>query len=130
MVERGPPVNLLQPTAGRIAPTDERLFERAGVAPPNEVREPKGCPRCNGYGYQGRTGVFEIAVLDDDFGLWLTDGKQQQEIRKHLGELGVKSITARTLEKFAAGETSLREVARLFWSSLGNTGSPLEQDND
>ena len=27
------------------------------------VHEPKGCERCNGTGYRGRTGVFE--VLDD-----------------------------------------------------------------
>lgn len=103
-----------------ISTVEARLFEKAGVAPPEEIFDPRGCASCNGYGYRGRTGVFEIALLDDDFGQWLAEGRAQHEIRRRLGEMGVKPVTTRAFEKVAAGETSLREVTRLFWSALGN----------
>jgi len=105
------------------------LFQRVGVEPPGEVLEPQGCPGCSGYGYRGRTGVFEIAVLDDEFGLWLADGRQQHEIRKRLAESGVRSLAAAALQKVAEGETSMREVARLFWSALGDVPPPFEDDD-
>ena len=107
-----------------ITATEMQLFEQAGVQAPDELLEPKGCESCAGYGYRGRTGVFEIALLDDNFGLWLADGHPQHDIRKELAEMGVKSITTRALEKVATGETSLREVTRLFWSALGETNGP------
>jgi type II secretory ATPase GspE/PulE/Tfp pilus assembly ATPase PilB-like protein len=103
-----------------ISAAEARLFEKASVAPPDEIFDPRGCASCSGYGYRGRTGVFEIALLDDDFGLWLADGRAQHEIRRRLDEMGVKSVTTRALEKVATGETSLREVTRLFWSALGD----------
>jgi general secretion pathway protein E len=107
-----------------VTDAERRLFDGVGVAPPDEVLDPRGCPKCNGYGYRGRTGVFEIALLDDDFGQWLADGRAQHEIRKRLGEMDVKPTTTRALEKVAAGETSLREVTRLFWSTLGGKNDP------
>jgi Zn-dependent protease len=38
----------------------------------------------------------------------LADGRAQHEIRKRLGEMGVRPTTTRALEKVAAGDTSLR----------------------
>jgi len=59
----------------------------------------------------------------------LADGPGQHEFRRRLGEMGVKSVTTRALEKVAASETSLREVTRLFWSALGN-GNEFSVDAD
>ncbi len=107
-----------------VADAEARLFDKVGVAPPAEILDPRGCQSCNGYGYRGRTGVFEIALLDDDFGLWLADGRAQHEIRNRLGEMGVTPVTTRALEKVAAGETTIRELTRLFWSTLGERSDP------
>jgi general secretion pathway protein E len=115
-----------QPRA--VSAAESRLFGQAGVNPPEKVFEARSCSSCNGYGYRGRTGVFEIALLDDEFGLWLADGQPQPEIRKRLGAMGIKSAATRALEKVAAGETSLREVARLFWSTLADVRVPLSLD--
>src|SRR5690606_5341346 len=37
-------------------PLDEKMEARKGV----------GCPECRGTGYVGRTGIFELLVMDDD----------------------------------------------------------------
>ena len=50
-----------QLTAKEIA--DDPRYPMLGLKVGDCVHEPKGCERCNGTGYRGRTGVFE--VLDD-----------------------------------------------------------------
>ncbi len=43
-----------------------RFFERARVGFPEAMPAASGCSRCNGSGYRGRIGLFEIAGGEDD----------------------------------------------------------------
>src|SRR5687768_11163669 len=52
------------------APTPLTSEERAGLRLTNEpnlqVSRGQGCIHCRGTGYRGRTGIFELLVLDDE----------------------------------------------------------------
>ena len=86
------------------------LFEHAHLEPPQTVLEPDGCGLCNNLGYIGRTGVFEVALIDDDLGAWLAQGPRQHEVRQRFAEMGARSLLVDALNKAKNGITSLKEV--------------------
>ncbi len=98
------------------------FFQHLALTPPPMLFDPKGCEACHGYGYRGRVGVFEIVMIDEDTGLWLTEGPRQQEMRRRFFQNGVRPLAADALQKVADGITSIQEVLRLFGQSFD---SPL-----
>ena len=45
------------------------------------VRRGTGCTQCNGTGYRGRTGVFEILVIDRELRSRITGGATREELK-------------------------------------------------
>jgi type IV pilus assembly protein PilB len=45
------------------------------------LKKPKGCEACQGSGYRGRVGVFEILVADDELREGIISGKDQFQLR-------------------------------------------------
>lgn len=41
-------------------------MRKLNLTEPKTIYEPIGCPNCNGTGYRGRVGIFEIISLDED----------------------------------------------------------------
>jgi type II secretory ATPase GspE/PulE/Tfp pilus assembly ATPase PilB-like protein len=97
-----------------VEPHERRLFEQADVAAPDEVFDAVGCSECFGHGYRGRTGVFQVVNIDDEFGGWLAQGRCPEEIRERLAVIGSRSIVADALGKAAAGLTTMSEVLRFY----------------
>ena len=97
-----------------LEPHERQLFEQANVPAPDEVFDAVGCPECFGHGYRGRTGVFQIVSIDDEFGGWLAQGRRPEEIRERLAAIGSRTIVADALQKAAAGVTSMSEVLRFY----------------
>ena len=93
-----------------LGDAERKLFDRYDVEPPDAVCVAQGCTQCNGYGYRGRTGVFEVAAIDQSFGAWLSDGRHQDEIRRRLLESGMRPMQHDALAKVASGRTTLHEV--------------------
>ncbi|MBN1909598.1 MAG: Flp pilus assembly complex ATPase component TadA [Pirellulales bacterium] len=90
------------------------LFEQAELVPPDSVFDAVGCPECHGYGYRGRTGVFQVVAIDDAMGNWLVEGPHQQAIRERMFAVGSRSLNIDALRKAAAGTTSMNEVLRFY----------------
>lgn len=77
------------------------------------VPGPDGCEACNGTGYRGRVGVFEVMPMDDELErLFLAEAPAEQ-IRAAALAAGMKTLRADALDKVAQGITSLDEVARV-----------------
>ena len=73
----------------------------------------KGCEKCRGLGYFGRTGVFEFWRLDTrDYDLIVTHSTEH-ELRRHLADLGHVSLLEDGLAKVQDGTTSLSEIRRM-----------------
>ena len=91
-------------------------FVAAGFEPEEaaglKTYEPVGCDVCRSTGYNGRLGVFEIMVMDDEMTRLFLKNAPSDELRTLAIEKGMVTLRRDALDKVAAGSTSLREVDR------------------
>ena len=71
-----------------------------------------GCAECRDSGYRGRTGVYEIMVLDDALKSLITPGTDVQALRRAALQQGMCSLRMAGMHKVEAGLTSLAEILR------------------
>ncbi|OGX08692.1 MAG: hypothetical protein A2Z88_11550 [Omnitrophica WOR_2 bacterium GWA2_47_8] len=72
----------------------------------------KGCSRCKSSGFSGRTGIFEILLVNEDIRR-LVDGKNSaDQIKKKAMELGMKGLRQDGLLKVKERMTTAEEVLR------------------
>ncbi len=72
----------------------------------------KGCERCHHTGYKGRTGIFEILLVDDSLREAILTRASTQELRRLAVERGMRSLRASGLALLLAGRTTIEEVLR------------------
>jgi type IV pilus assembly protein PilB len=73
----------------------------------------KGCSQCNGSGYRGRLGVFELFPIDDPIREMIMRGQDGGTIRAVAIATGMKTMFQDGLAKVLLGETTLEEVFRV-----------------
>lgn len=89
----------------------------AGV-PPDEAPgyvcyRGKGCPVCNGTGYKGRVGFYQVMPMLDEIRELILNGANTAEIKRETMRLGIKSMRQSGLTKLKEGVTSFEEVLRV-----------------
>jgi type IV pilus assembly protein PilB len=89
----------------------------AGV-PPDEAPSyvcyrGKGCPVCNGTGYKGRVGFYQVMPMLDEIRELILNGANTAEIKRETMRLGIKSMRQSGLTKLKEGVTSFEEVLRV-----------------
>lgn len=72
-----------------------------------------GCQRCKGTGYLGRTGLFEILLIDNEIREFIIQKKDSQTIKEHAVKKGMKTLRMDGLRKVLRGITTLEEVLRV-----------------
>lgn len=72
----------------------------------------KGCQACNQLGYQGRTGIYELIIIDEELRHLIHNGAAEHELEKHARQHG-PSIRADGARKILAGVTTVDEVLRV-----------------
>ena len=72
-----------------------------------------GCPRCGGTGYMGRTAIFEVFPMLDEFQDMVASGATRQAIARRARELGIHSMTDDAAQKIRAGITTCEEAIRV-----------------
>lgn len=78
------------------------------------VHNPKGCEKCNGTGYKGRTAVHEILKLTDDIRRLIISGKSADDIRDYAVQNGMKTLYKDGLIKMKKGLTDIAEIERVL----------------
>lgn len=78
-----------------------------------EVVRPKGCNDCMRTGYKGRTGIFEVVVVDDDMRELIKAKASPREYRTLLKKRGIPSLRRVGLQKVREGLTTVDEVVRV-----------------
>lgn len=73
----------------------------------------RGCPKCGGSGYRGRTVVSEILEFDDELQQLIVRGFPQEEAMAIARKQGVVTLHEDALLKCLAGETTYEEVLRI-----------------
>jgi general secretion pathway protein E len=76
------------------------------------VYEPVGCDTCQGSGYRGRTGIYELVVMDDTLRQLIHDRASEQELTGYARRKS-PSIRDDAVEKILQGVTSVQEVLKV-----------------
>jgi len=77
-----------------------------------------GCENCLKTGYWGRTGIFELLVIDDRIKEMVSKRAGSHIIKQAAVEKGMATLRADGLHKALAGETTLEEVCRATQDSI------------
>ena len=93
-------------------PNIKHVMETAGHAA-EMLTHGEGCSRCNGSGYSGRIGVYELFVPSDDIRQAISDGATLQELRRHAKSLDAPTLLSDGMAKAKAGITTVEEVFRV-----------------
>jgi type IV pilus assembly protein PilB len=72
-----------------------------------------GCSRCNGKGYAGRLGIFELFVPADTMLEAIAQGFNLHELREMAHRTGLKTLREDGLAKAKLGLTTVEEVMRV-----------------
>ncbi len=72
----------------------------------------KGCPTCNGTGYKGRVGLYEVMEVNDDLRELILIGASSLELKKKSIENGMITLRGSGMQKLRDGVTTLEEVLR------------------
>ncbi len=72
--------------------------------------KPVGCDRCNGSGYKGRVGIYQIMPISEEIERIILAHGTALEIEQQSKREGVKTLRESGLVKVKAGLTSLEEV--------------------
>jgi type IV pilus assembly protein PilB len=96
-------------------PTREQLME-LNLTPEQVKGRPfyygEGCDKCNNLGFKGRTGLFELMVMNDDLRDMVSRGASTDAIRQYTRKLGMMSLRDAGLRALFGGQTTLDEVVR------------------
>lgn len=79
----------------------------------NYIYRPKGCASCLDTGYQGRTGIHEIMMVEDNIRGLVMKNVGAIDIKKAAMEQDMKTLREVAADKVVNGETAIEEVLRV-----------------
>ena len=89
----------------------------AGIAPDEASSvvcyHGKGCSACNGTGYKGRVGFYQVMPMLEEIKELVLNGANTAEIKRESMRLGIKTMRQSGLTKLREGVTSFEEVLRV-----------------
>jgi type II secretory ATPase GspE/PulE/Tfp pilus assembly ATPase PilB-like protein/DNA-binding NarL/FixJ family response regulator len=111
-------VRRICPACRDAVPVDRALLGSLGPLfsdlPPAQVFKGGGCRKCHGSGYQGRTGVYEVLLPDNQMRHLMTSGASLLELNRYAVEHAQHTMLMDAREKVEQGITTLEEVLRVF----------------
>jgi len=90
----------------------ERQMLDLGPGAHARLWRPVGCDACDGSGYRGRTGIYELITIDEALRTMIHDAKSEGEMLLHARQ-HCHSLAHDGFQKVVSGETSLEEVLRV-----------------
>jgi general secretion pathway protein E len=114
----------------RLGFTPEHLFEAAGKdygfhdaqrppPPAGMVYRATGCSACMGTGYMGRTGIYELLMMNDEIRALVLKDTDANTIRKAAVADGMRTLRADGMRKVLSGWTTIEEVMRVTQEDVG-----------
>ena len=99
----------------QIKPPSQLLID-LGI-PPDEVKsftvyKGKGCTICNGTGYKGRLGLYEVMTMKEEIKELVLARASASEIKKEAIRSGMKTLRQSGMTKIKDGMTTIEEVLR------------------
>jgi len=75
----------------------------------------EGCPKCHDTGFVGRTGIYEVMVVDREMRELISGGKGTDDIRDCYRRAGGKTLLEQGIRLAEKEQTSLEEVMRVAY---------------
>ena len=82
-----------------------------------ELRKGVGCTRCNGTGYLGRSGVYEILEMTPSLVRAANQGDPAEFVAVASKQIEGETLTDHAVEKVFAGQTTIEEAMRISTQS-------------
>jgi len=76
------------------------------------IHDPVGCPACNGTGYEGRVGLYELVVFNDTMRKLIHDDAGEQQLAAEAFK-DAPTLAESSYDHVLAGRTSLAEVLKV-----------------
>ncbi len=87
--------------------------EYPGITLPPVIYRGRGCDACFGLGTLGRTGIYELLLIDPEVCSMIIRRAPAGEIKEYAVGRGMKALREDGLAKVAAGITTIEEVMRV-----------------
>jgi len=107
-------VRLLCPHCKQSYQADEAECELLGLTSEQSatLHRATGCDQCNHQGYRGRTGIYELIVVDDPLKALIHNRASEAEMIAHVRRT-TASIRDDGRARILSGDTSIEEVLRV-----------------
>jgi type IV pilus assembly protein PilB len=103
-----------------IEPADPVIAQAFGMTIPEGAQfimaHGRGCPRCNGTGMKGRTGVYEFMPMSDTLRQMIVQNASAPQLREQAISEGMMTMRECALRKMLTGQTTPDEVTRVLFS--------------
>lgn len=109
-------VRVLCAACKRAAPVPSEaanVFARLGGEAPATYHEPHGCERCDGTGFKGRTGIYEVLLMSDGLRRQVHDGGDARALHAAAASAGMTTLYEDGMLKAGRGLTTVSEVLRV-----------------
>lgn len=109
-------VRLICPECKAPAKISEEIladFNISGKPKDGQIFTSKGCPACKFTGYKGRTGIYEVIMMEDALREMVLQKASSQQIKKKAVELGMRTLRQDGWQKILKGITTVEEVMRV-----------------
>jgi len=115
-------LRVICPHCRQVRPPEEAVvvteeLRRIGATSP-QLYEGAGCDKCVKTGYLGRTGIFEIMLVDNEIKELITQQHPSHIIKEAAIRKGMTTLREDGLRKALAGITTLEEVYRVTQDSV------------
>ncbi len=98
-------------------------LHRANTLGLEEIREARAndtlCPTCNGIGYKGRIGVYEVMQVSDRIQTLINESASIEQLKEVAVDEGMTTLLAYSLNLVQQGHTTLDEVERVTFTDSG-----------
>jgi len=91
-----------------------KVLYRAGKVVYSKRGKPRTCENCQGTGFVGRMGIFEIIIMNDELRKAVIQSKSLSEIATQFRRAKMLYLQEQALKKVVAGTTSINEMVRVF----------------
>lgn len=99
------------------APAEPTRKQKELLGPLLDGLQPRtgmGCEECRHTGYRGRTGIYELLVVDPGMQDLIAQGSHSAPLRRYARAHGFRTLVEDALEKIATGQTTLAELVRVI----------------
>ncbi|MCP2730024.1 GspE/PulE family protein [Limnofasciculus baicalensis] len=101
----------------------EISFYKANSLTPEKINEARSqgvlCQKCNGIGYKGRVGVYEVMRVTERLATLINQGAPSERLKEAAVEEGMVTLLAYSLNLVKEGYTTLEEVERVTFTDSG-----------